>query len=221
MRIALISDLHANFEALKALSDVLESADRILCAGDLTGYYCQVNEVMDYVRAMGVRSILGNHDYFLLYGCPDDVPASVRFGVEFARQSISDENRRWLSELPLTWSGRLDGRTFLMVHGSPWRTIEDYMYPGSAALDRLSEFDYDVILFGQTHRVVCRTDKKPYLLNPGSVGQSRELKATACAMVIDTSDLTVERIERLYDVNTVLKLASSKGAEDWITKPLV
>ena len=50
MKLALISDIHANYIALETVKSDLEQADLVLCLGDFVGYYCQVNEVLDYVR---------------------------------------------------------------------------------------------------------------------------------------------------------------------------
>lgn len=221
MRLALVSDIHANFEALRALSDVFENVDQVLCLGDLVGYYCQVNEVLDFVRSSRGLCILGNHDSFLLRGCPPDASKAVRFGIEFAERVISDDHRKWLASLPLTWSGFLGGRSVLLTHGSPWRPLTDYLYADNPALAQLDAFDYDVIAFGQTHRVLQRLERRPYLLNPGSVGQSRDEKARACALVWDTVTMTVERVERTFDVARVVALARQNGAGEWVSKYLV
>ena len=221
MRIAIISDIHANFAALRALSDVLEGVDQVLCLGDLVGYYCQVNEVIDYVRQLKGICILGNHDGFLLHGCPQDANPVVRFGIEFAEQVITTEHRRWLESLPLTWSGFLGGRSILLTHGSPWRPLSGYLYADNPALDQLDAFDYDVISFGQTHRALQRLERRPVLLNPGSVGQARDVKARACALVWDPIRMTVEKVERPYDVTGVINLALNNGAENWVTKHLL
>ena len=112
MRLALISDIHANFEALRALSDVLAEADQVLCLGDLVGYYCQVNEVIDYLRSLNALCLMGNHDNFLLHGYPPDALPAVRFGIEFADRVIDAGHRQWLASLPLAWGGFLGGRSF-------------------------------------------------------------------------------------------------------------
>jgi predicted phosphodiesterase len=123
MRIALLSDIHANFEALRGFADVLREAEKVVCLGDLVGYYCQVNEVIDYMRSLDALCILGNHDGFLVHGCPADANASVRFGIEFADRTVSSDNRRWLATLPVVWGGVLGGRSVLLTHGSPWRPL--------------------------------------------------------------------------------------------------
>lgn len=220
MRLAFISDVHANFEALDALSDVLAGADRIFCLGDMVGYYCQVNEAIDRLRQLGALCILGNHDNFLLNGCPPDAKPAVQFGIEQADLLISDSNRQWLGTLPLTWGIIVGGRSILLVHGSPWQPLEGYLYADNPQMARLDQFDYDMIVWGQTHRALQRLDRKPILLNPGSVGQSRDRRARACAMIVDTATMAVEIIECPYDSGPVMELAIANGAGEWISKHL-
>jgi putative phosphoesterase len=219
MRVAVISDVHANLEALDALSDVLDGVDRVICLGDVVGYYCQVNEVISEVRRREALCILGNHDSFLLRSTGSErANPSVAFGIEYAESVITPQHRRWLSELPMTWGGHIDGLSWLLVHGSPWRPLDDYMYADSSLLVGLDRFAYDFVAFGQTHRPLYRGETAPALLNPGSVGQSRHAPGLACAAVVDTTTRAVEMIERRYDYAPVLALARRNGAGEWIDK---
>ena len=84
MRVAVISDIHANAVALRSIEEVLEQADVIMCLGDFVGYYCEVNEVIDIMRSLDAISVLGNHDDFLLRGCKDSAPDHVKWGIEYA-----------------------------------------------------------------------------------------------------------------------------------------
>ncbi len=221
MRVVLISDLHANRDALEALSDVLAGADRVLCLGDLVGYYAQVNETLDYLRELEPICVLGNHDRFLLQGCPDDAPEAVRFGIDLADRLIDEDHRRWLATLPWCWGGELAGVSYLLSHGSPWRPFSDYLYEDRLESRRLAEFDYDVIAFGQTHRPLLHTTARPRLVNPGSVGQSRHSAARACAVIVDSEPLELLPIERSYDPSRVIAAARRLGAGAWIEKHLV
>jgi putative phosphoesterase len=220
LRVALISDIHANHHALAALSETLDSADRVLCLGDLVGYYCEVNEVIDRLREMEAVCVRGNHDQFLLAGVPESAPGPVRWGIDHAARCISEDNREHLSGLPLSLGIELGGRRILLTHGSPWRPLEDYLYADSPDLDRLARFDYDVIGLGQTHRPLCRDDSRPIVVNPGSVGQSRHRPAVACAALLDTASLTVTHVEVQYDPTPVMALARVNGAGEWISKHL-
>ena len=220
MLIGFISDIHANFEALSSMKDDLSKADLVVCLGDLVGYYCQVNEVIDYIRSINCICVLGNHDHFLLEGYHPDALPAVKFGIDYARTVITSDNHEWLSKLPLVWGGFIGGRSLLISHGSPWRPLDDYLYQDKPALNSLDTFQYDLIAFGQTHRSLLRFDRRPYLLNPGSVGQSRDIKAKACAVFLDTETLNFTKIERSYNVEHVLDMAVENGAQEWILKHL-
>jgi putative phosphoesterase len=196
VRVAVVADIHANAPALSALGDVLDSADHVVCLGDLVGYYCDVNEVISEVRRVNATCVTGNHDWFLLHGYPENAAEAVRFGIEYADRVIDPEHRSWLAAQPLSWSGVIDSQVWLLCHGSPWRPLNDYLYEDNPQLERLSEFDCDVVAFGQTHRPLLREHVRPLLLNPGSVGQSRHATGIACAAVVDTETMSCELIER-------------------------
>ncbi len=218
MRVALISDIHANLEGLKAVLGPLEQSDAIICLGDITGYYCQVNEVIELVRALGMICVRGNHDDYVLNGCGADSNEAVRFGVDYARSHIRPEHRDWLASLPLLQGIVLGNRTFLLAHGSPWRPLTDYLYPDLPAIQTLNEFDFDVIAFGQTHRRLLRNTGRPLLLNPGSVGQARDCVGRACAAMLDTTTMHVESFELPYDAGSVVALARANGAGAWAAR---
>lgn len=218
MNVVVISDIHANAVALEALHSILERADVVMCVGDFVGYYCQVNEVIDVVRELHAISVLGNHDYFLLHGCPNSVPEHVRWAIDHADSVITDVNRDYLASLPLIWSGDVGERRFLLSHGSPWRPLTDYLYHDKCDVDALREFDVDIIAFGQTHRPWSDDKRRPVVLNSGSVGQSRHMPARACAAVVETETLRIQMIEEPYESTTVVDLARQCGAGKWITK---
>ncbi|NLW91107.1 MAG: metallophosphoesterase family protein [Syntrophomonadaceae bacterium] len=221
MRVAVIADIHANYEALSSLQTLLESVDQVICLGDYVGYYCQVNEVIDFVRSLGAISILGNHDHFLLHGCPEGLSPHVKFGIDYARKNISRINYQWLEGLPLMWAGFIGGHSFLCVHGSPFDTLYDYIYEDSTVLPALDRFNYDVITFAQTHRSYIRPDSRPLLINPGSVGQSRDVAAKACVVVFDTESRECRMIRQDFDPVRVVDLALKSGADgSWIRKHL-
>lgn len=223
MQVAIISDLHANYEAVRAIAGDLAQADAVLCLGDVLGYYCQVNETMDWVRENVTHCVLGNHDHHVLHGCPEHLPPAVRFGADFAARNLAPEHAGWLRQLPLTWEGRLDDRTFLLVHGSPWNPLEDYLYENNPRLAELAGLKFDMVAFGQTHRFFERRHEMHLHLNPGAVGQSRdrETLGCACAVMLDTRTMEIRRLIRKFDAMAVVSLAQEHGAGPWIEKHLI
>lgn len=220
MRIAVISDLHANFVALHALAADIAKADAIICLGDILGYYCEPRETIEWVQAHVNWCVRGNHDHYVLTGCPHGSPPAVRFGVEFASAHIGPTHKEWLSSLPLTKTLQLEGVSLLLVHGSPWDPLGGYLYEDNPRLNDLQTVGSEVVCFGHTHRFFLRNGHRYVHLNPGSVGQSRDKETVgfACAAIIDTENLSVTRIVRPYNVQNVLKLAYMNGAGPWIEK---
>lgn len=221
MKIALISDIHANYEALRLWDDVLRDADQIVCLGDVTGYYCQVNEVIDALRGYDVLCILGNHDYFVLHGCPPNANPAVRFGVDVADRMITPQNRAWLASLPAIWGGYFGGKLALLAHGSPWNPIADYLYADHPRLVALDDFACDLVAFGQTHRMLLHADAAPVRVNPGSIGQPRDEMARSSLVIWDTERMTYQPLRRSFDPDPVIRLARQQGAGDWINKHLI
>jgi predicted phosphodiesterase len=223
MRIAIISDLHANLESAIAITKHLVTADMVLCLGDVVGYYCQVNEVIEWTQEHVDLCILGNHDAYVLDRLPHGIPESVEFGVNYAKQVIRNDHLEWLRSLPLIWGGILGEKHFLIAHGSPWNTLKDYVYPDNQYQERFDEFSFDVIALGQTHRFFQKQLQNKLLLNPGSVGQSRDASTLgkATGVIIDTRTMEVSRFIEPYDAAKVMEIARSCGAGEWINKYLI
>ena len=95
MKIVVVSDIHANYEALKVLVPYFRNADKILCLGDIVGYSCAVNECIDLLREFNCVCIQGNHDRYLIAGNGKQTKylnESVLFGIEYAETPITQRN---------------------------------------------------------------------------------------------------------------------------------
>ena len=90
MKIAIISDIHGNIHGLKTVLSDLPKVDKIICAGDITGYYPFINEVIDELKKNNVLSVRGNHDQYLIQGsAPQNVSPTVKASVDFTKKIIS------------------------------------------------------------------------------------------------------------------------------------
>jgi predicted phosphodiesterase len=233
MRYALISDLHANLEALTAVLDRIDAAgvDHILCLGDLVGYHADPNACVDLVRERGITCIAGNHDLAAI-GARDTehFGAAARVAIDWTRPRLSETNRAYLAGLPLTL--RVGGA--LLVHGAlhPEPNVELHLSGDRrvrASIERLgTEHDTDVCFFGHTHRPVAwrleagglarlhqahthLTRGARWMINPGSVGQSRDGDPRAAFALYDPEARTVT-IERVaYDLAGCLRKAAAAG----------
>ena len=125
-KIAFISDIHGNYEALKVVLDYLDKnkIDRIYSLGDVVGYNCQINEVCEELQKRKIPNIFGNHDWYMAGGgkCPRS--KSANYLIEFQKEIISKENLQWLSESSLFFNfGNIRA-----VHGGWDNPIDEYLY---------------------------------------------------------------------------------------------
>ena len=208
MKTAFISDIHGNYEALKA---VLADIDRlgienVVCAGDIVGYYCQVNECCDELRSRGIPSVMGNHDWYLAGGGWCIRSKSVNDCLVYQRRVVSAENVEWLKMLPL----QLDVHEVRMVHGGWSDPLDEYLKPAQEYFDRLEGHYF---LTGHTHIQEVRHFGEKVYCNAGSVGQPRDGDPRASFVVFDGVDFELHRVK--YDVQKVFEKMDAAGFNDY------
>lgn len=221
MRILVLSDIHANYEALLSLDKHVRECDCVFSLGDITGYSCAVNECIDYARNNNFICIQGNHDRYVIEGLDCQTKylnESVSFGINHAINVISPENLAWLKTLPLVYSIKIDNITILIAHGSPFDPINCYVYKNNTDFEAWNQFIYDYIFIGHTHRELTHQVKNSIIINPGSVGQARDFEGKACACILDTESRVIERLHIKYDYMKNLNHSLIFGASDWIYK---
>ncbi len=212
MKLALISDIHANLPALQAVLDDIDARgpDQVICLGDLVGYAPSPNEVVTELRRRGIVCIAGNYDEGVGLdsddcGCAYKTDADKANGarsIAFTNQQVTDETRAYLRSLPrhfgLTFrEGRSsDARPFqvLLVHGSP-RKINEYLFEDRADasfLRMMESEDADLMCFGHTHLPFHRAITDPdgrwgvrHVVNTGSVGKPKDGDPRAAYVMLD------------------------------------
>ena len=221
MKILLTSDIHGNHEALKTLLTASPPFDVLVCLGDITGYYPQVNEVAALLRSHPLIALRGNHDEMTLHGDIAGLAEPVRFGIETARAELLPEHREWLAELPARREVELGGRRFLFVHGSPWDPLNEYIHADSPKLPEIAALPFDVVAWGHTHReVFSQQSDGRWLINPGSVGQSRSSRGHACAALFCTETMAALPLAISYNPATIIAACQARGAGEWVAKSL-
>jgi putative phosphoesterase len=178
MRVALISDLHGNYVSLKAvLADIDRvGVDEVICLGDVATLGPRPHEVIAELEARGCRSILGNHDAFMLDDALirsyTEVPIVVD-AVDWCRNQLCADEVAFLSRFALKIPMELGKHTnMLLFHGSPRSHMEDLLATTSAEeLDTaLGDACATVLAGGHTHLQMLRQHRGMLLVNPGSVG---------------------------------------------------
>jgi putative phosphoesterase len=178
MRIALISDLHANEVALRAvLGDIARvGCDEIICLGDVATLGPRPNEVLRILQDIGCRSILGNHDAFMLdpelIHTYTEVPVVVD-AVEWCRQRLTDDEIAYLRTFQPSMEIDLDGKaTLVLFHGTLRSHMEDLLAttPPDQVDEMLQGRRGTVMAGGHTHLQMLRQHRGTLIVNPGSVG---------------------------------------------------
>lgn len=139
--IAVISDIHANLEALTAVLADIESRNikQIICLGDVIGYGPQPRQCLDLIRSSATVTLMGNHDYAVLYE-PNKFNMSAENACFWTRRQLEEEPdaelraARWqfLGQMPVkhVMSGEsLNMGELTFVHGSPRRPVNEYIFP--------------------------------------------------------------------------------------------
>jgi len=207
MRFAVLSDLHGNQYALSAVLEEIdeEGIDKLLILGDFVGYYYGILEILNMLEKYQCYSIKGNHEDLLANAIK--VKSFKKLNTKYGRshlmsfKSLNSEQLNSLITLPNTLELTIDGIRILMCHGSPWDN-NFYVYPNSDHLvhKRFEEYPFDFIFFGHTHHTTMFKTKHGIIVNPGSIGQSREIGGEAFWGILDTEQKCYYQRTTSYDV---------------------
>jgi putative phosphoesterase len=210
MRIALVSDLHGNAVALRAvLADIRSGGvDRIVCLGDIATLGPEPAAVIDMVRGMGCPCILGNHDAFLLQ--PDLIATYTQTGivvdsVNWCREQLSPEDLAFLSGFADQLDITIEGSTLQCHHGSPRSHMDDILPTATdSELDWMLEgFTADLMAVGHTHIQMILQHRGTMIVNPGSVGLPfKEYARKQAPTLLDGADYaTIESTNGILSVS--------------------
>lgn len=217
MLYAILSDVHANIDALEAVLKQADKSgvDQIACLGDVVGYNAMPNECVAMITERNIQTVLGNHD---AVACGIEEPWGFNKyaldAVLWTREHITEETSEWLNGLP----DALNYGEFVAVHGAP-KNHNIYLFSWRDAamhLDFMDEQNCNVCFIGHTHTPAVFTadgkdaanidgpivldPEKIYFINPGSVGQPRDNNPDASFGLYDTETRTFELIRTSYDV---------------------
>ena len=232
MRYLVLSDIHANWEALQAVLQDAESLyDEICCLGDVVGYGADPNAVTEWVRGNIPEVIRGNHDKACC-GLEDLALFNpvARAAAEWTLRMLTPDNRDYLSGLA---QGPTEVNGVLMVHGSILDE-DEYLIDPSDALPQFEQAQGRLVFFGHTHvqggflhweagqefevsqvqpegKCLRYVEGKGHLLNPGSVGQPRDHEWRAGYALYDSEQKIVEFRRCPYDIATAQRKIRDAG----------
>ncbi|MCX5887058.1 MAG: metallophosphoesterase family protein [Proteobacteria bacterium] len=220
MKLAVISDIHGNLEALQAVLAFLngEGIKEIICLGDIVGYGADPNECIDLIRETTDQIIAGNHDWGTI-GLTDTsfFNPVAKAAIEWTADTVTEDSKKFLVRLPLT----ITRDDFLFVHGTPSSPEDwDYLFRAADALQEFKSFPQKACFIGHSHTPLMFArdqkgmvfqvnyteqrleDDRRYIINVGSVGQPRDMDPDAAVGIYDRERkyFILERIP--YNIKT-------------------
>ncbi len=209
MRLAVLSDVHANLDALQAVVAEADArgADALVCLGDVVGYGAEPGACVDLVRERCAVTVRGNHDAAVARDEGLSVlPPDGQTAALAQRGLLTADQLAWLAALPLT--ATFEGTT--LVHASPdepgeWHRLDSF----GAVQAQFAAFDTAVCFVGHSHKPAVVSNQigvtrvRPghrYLVNVGAVGQPRDHDPRAAFGLFDTEATTYELVRVYYDV---------------------
>ncbi|MDQ6831358.1 MAG: metallophosphatase family protein [Gemmatimonadota bacterium] len=228
MRIALLSDIHANLPALEAvLADIAAVSDVAATyhLGDLVGYAPWPNETVARIQAAGIAGASGNYDSTVGFdykhcGCKYEDPRQEELShvsFEWTKLHVSGETKRALAALPFrvdvrAHGGHLSGPTAILVHGTP--TLNTLYWTEDrpdAFCSKMAEIAGakagDVLCFGHTHKPWHRVVEGIHFVNTGSVGRPKDGDWRAGYVLLDIAagEPAVKFVRVEYDIDTAMR----------------
>lgn len=225
---AIVSDVHANLEALEVvLADIeARAADAMVCLGDFVGYGASPNECLERLRPRIEAAVLGNHDQasvdpaVLEYFNPEAATAA-----RWTAEALSAEHADYLRALPYA----VKWRDALLVHASPTEPAEwNYVFTPSEAVGEMAHCEESLCFVGHSHypgtfeldgaraaytrdsRVTGRRDRR-YLVVVPSVGQPRDGDPRAGYLLWDDAAWSFEHVRLEYDLEGAMRRIRAAG----------
>ena len=221
MRVLVLSDIHANLTALEAVLSDSGDVEAVWCLGDLVGYGPDPNEVIERVRGIpGLLCLIGNHDQAAMGIIPlSRFNHDAGAAAAWTTHTLKPENLAYLRSLP----SKITFEDFTLAHGSPRQPVWEYVLDLQTADVNFEAFTTDYCLIGHSHlpliflreeangkahlASVAWGEQMPLrprmILNPGSVGQPRDMDPRAAYALLDLKDETWQPRRVEYDVAQV------------------
>lgn len=211
MKILIISDIHANVQALSAVLDKENGVDKIFCLGDLVNYGPNPGEIIGTVRSIADKIVRGNHDDAVSglrddCCCPPEYGELAEPGKDYTRGVLDEAEKQFLRDLPLVERVNVNGCRLLLSHGSPKGNNCTFLppdIPDKVLARELEGVDADLVLIGHTHMPMQRKLNNTVIINPGSVGFPSGYSPKASYVVWNDGDVEFKKVD--YDIEETIK----------------
>ncbi len=230
MKVAVLSDIHGNYQALESvMKDARENkCEKFLCLGDIAMAGPQPRAVIDFVKNQNDWIVIQGNTDKMIAEYTKEILDNIKSNSPVMANALLDDilyieedRKEYLRNLPPQKTLEIEGVRILMVHGSPRRNNEDILpgMPIKTVEEIIGDTDADIIFCGHTH-IPCgyQTNKKQTVVNVGSVGRPMTKEPRACYVIIDIQDggFSIEHRFVDYDKFTaaeILKMRGFDGAE--------
>jgi len=208
MKIAIISDIHGNYDALEAIIKYLEKKKikKIICLGDYVNYYYDAEKCINLLIKKKATCIKGNHDDILIKYFKNKKKLNFlasKYGNSIYRNldNLKKKHINYLKSLPKRLIVKINKKKILIAHGAPWKS-DFYFYKNvkSKWKKKIKKYNKDIFIFGHTHypmKIIL--DDKKIILNPGSVGQPRNNSKKACWLLLNVETMNFKFMQTSYD----------------------
>jgi len=201
MRVLLVADVHGNRAALEAIR---EPHDVCLFLGDLVDYGPEPGPCIDWMAKRAHFSVRGNHDHGVAQNVEVQGVGGFRFLTACTRPAtvaaVNSSQRRYLAELPTSRLLTLGGKRFLLVHATPRDPMDEYAVADAEFwAPRLAGLKVDFVCVGHTHQPYQLDVNGTTVINPGSVGLSRDGNPQAAYAVIEDGQVEMKRVDYSVD----------------------
>jgi predicted phosphodiesterase len=238
VKLGVISDIHANLEALEAAVRALrdKGATRFACCGDIVGYGPDPNRCVEIIRGLSCDCVAGNHDY----GVTGKIPlagfnSTANRAALWTQPVLTESNRSYLENLPLT----VQAGSLFIVHSSPsapeaW----EYVLTVREAAREMEHYRAGICVVGHSHQPFS-AERRPgrparlvredsfhilsdakYFINAGSVGQPRDGDPRACCMLYDDNEQAMTYLRVPYDIPAVQARIRAAGLPEYLASRL-
>lgn len=204
MRALVISDIHANIDALRAID---EPCDAVVCLGDIVDYGPEPAACIDYLRNLTVPllRVRGNHDNAVAFrvdcACGEAFKHLSILTREYMWQVLDREQLEWIGEPETILKLESGGSSVYATHAAPSDNLFRYLTPETSDKDlalELKTAGADIVLTGHTHKPFIRKIDGKLMVNVGSVGQPRDGIPRASYAIIEGGQVELKRVD--YDV---------------------
>lgn len=237
MKLAILSDIHGNLEALEAvLTDVAgRHVDDVVCLGDFVGYGASPNECVERLRPAISGAVLGNHDAAAIGRLSlGDFNSDAATAARWTEQALSPDTRAYLDALPFT----IERGAALLVHASPLEPgAWHYVLSPMDASEEFEAFTQPVCFIGHSHfpgafeqagedlrytrlAEVPIAPGRRYIVNVPSVGQPRDSDPRAGYALWDDQRGVVQHVRLDYDVESAMKRIRDAGLPAFLAERL-